>query len=174
VPGNNFSDSDSLILEVASRGRRFTYTELQQIVEHIVQERFPSTTGRARGVTGLEWEGRILKGSDRITSAERHYLRHVVKGLEWPTSTTLGDYLQSIREVVRDPASGVFTSRYRGKWQVGFIRRTYNLRGPLGAEWVMVEYRPDIGWTTAYQPKEGLEILQDPMRDNLIWHRRPE
>jgi len=175
VSEDKLDDVDRIALEAATRSRRFAQEDLRQVIEHVAQAGFPSTPGRATGFAGLEWAGRVLRGSDRITAAERHYLRHVVKGREWPSNFTLNDYLQSISEVVHDQDSGVFTSRYQGAWQVGFIRRSGNLQGPLGAEWVIVEYRMDIGyWTTAYQPKEGLSVLQHPNREYLIWHREPK
>ncbi len=175
VPGEELSDADMLILEAAIGARQLTEEELRQVAEHVAQAGFPPTIGRATGLAGLTWEGRILRGSDELTAAERHYLRHVINVNEWPEGTTLEEYVGSISQVVMDGHTGIFTSRYQGQWQIGFVRRSGDLLGPSGSEWVLVEYRLDIGhWVTAYQPVEGLGVIEGPGRENIGWQRRPQ
>ena len=108
------------------------------MLEHVAQAGFdPGAHERARGrVAGLVWQGRVLAGRDMLTPVEVHYVWHVLKREEWPAGTTLGQYVQSIRDVVLDPDSGVFTHRYGTEWQLGVVRESRNLRGPRGADWV--------------------------------------
>jgi hypothetical protein len=168
-------DADRLILEAATGARRLSQAELQRVLEHVAQAGFdPAPNVLATGLSGVEWQGHILAGRDRITSAERHYLRHVVVRGEWPTWTRFDEYLASIRVVISDAQSGVLTSRYQQQWQFSVVRRSQDLRGPGGHDWILVEYRVGIGyWVTAYQSREGLRVLRDPSREEMRWLRRP-
>ena len=146
-----------------------------RVLAYVAQVGFdPSRNVPATGLSGEEWEGRRLCGGDLITSAVRHYLRHVVRGREWPIGTTLERYEESIRRIVTDPRSGVFTCRYDGQWQLGIVRRSGEYRGPDGFEWILVEYRAGIGfWMAAFQPRDGLRALGSPRRSDIRWLRPP-
>ena len=134
-------------------------------------DRSAPATGRLRGMV---WRGRTLRSSDRLTPAETHYLYHVVKREEWPVGTTLDGYLESLRQVARDPDSAVFLNRYgiRGL-QVGVIRASRELRGPGGQDYVLVEYRVDLGnWVTGHQ-LSWENFMQNPQRRDFRWLRPP-
>jgi hypothetical protein len=164
-----------LIDEAAEGTRRLSNDELMQIVWHIGGAGFdPYAREQVRGsLAGTRWRGKVLRGRDRLPPLERHYLRHVVQQ-QWPEHTSLQGYAASIRDVIRDPTSGVFTSRYQGAWQVGVVRLSRSLRGPGGSEWILIEYRTKTGhWVTAYQPAAGLAELQNPRRENVRWLRQP-
>ena len=170
------AEADRLILEAATGARCLTPAEFQQVLDHVAQAGFdPTVREKARGdLAGIEWRGRVLRGNDRLPPAERHYLKHAVKDREWPDGTTLDQYVESLRSVILDPGSGVFTSQYQGTWQIGIIRDSRELRGLNGHEWVLVEYRLATGhWVTAYQPEQGLQDLEGPRRSDLRWLRRP-
>lgn len=165
----------ALVVEAASGTRRLSPLELSRVLRWVADAGFdPDARETARGfLAGIVWRGRVLTGTDRLPSAERHFLRHVVRAREWPSGTSLSDYMESIREFILDDTSGVYTSIYRGALQLGVIRRAGRLRGPEGADWVLVEYRLAIGhWTTAYQPSLGLRELAIPQRGGLRWLRR--
>lgn len=164
-----------LIQEAASAAPRLTPTDLRRVLVHVAQAGFDAAAReQVRGsLAGSEWRGMILKGSDRLPPAERHYLRHVRKLREWPVGTSLEEYIDSVRGVVLDPRSGAFTSRYQGALQLGIIRRSGDLRGPAGFSWVLVEYRLQTGhWTTAYQPDDSEAALAIQRREGLRWLRR--
>ena len=113
-----------------------------------------------------------MRGSDRLPSAEVHYIWHVIKNQEWPTGSTLTDYLDSLTEVVLDPTSGVFISRYQGALQIGFMRRCGAWRGPGGLGWILVEYRVNFGhWVTAYQVE--FQDVYHPRRSHVRWLTEP-
>jgi len=143
--------------------------------EHVARAGFsPEPRAKAKGLAGVEWRGRVLQGSDRLTPGEVHYLRHVVVGQEWPATTTFEEYLQSLRDVILDDRGGVLTSRYRGAWQLAAVGRSPAPPAPEEFPWVLVEYRLGLGhWVTAYRPTEGLRVLDDPNREELRWLRRP-
>ena len=108
-----------------------------------------------------------------LSPHERHFLRHVILQREWPDGTTMATYVESIGEVVRDPTSAVYLSRYGGAWQLGVIRRSGAYRGPGGYDWVLVEYRLETGhWVTANQPRDRLRFLGAPERTHLQWLQR--
>ncbi len=171
-----YIDVVRLILEAATGVRQLIEDEIRQIIEYLAQAEFdPAMNVRAVGLAGMTWQGRTLRGTDLITSAERHYLRHVIKQQEWPIGTQLEDYISSIRAVIRDEKSGLFTSRYMGRWQLGIVRRSRELRGPGGTDWVLIEYRLDIGyWVTAFHLRGGLAELYSSQRENIIWLRQPQ
>ena len=175
MTSGSLSDIDRLILDAATGVRRLTESELRQVLEHIARAGFdPTANVRAKGLSGIVWQGRVLSGSDRITAAERHYLQHVVQVQEWPSGTTLQEYLDSIRDVILDNRSGVLTCRYRGEWQLTVLRRSDRLQGPAGHSWILVEYRVGLGhWVTAFQPRDGLRVLRQPERTDVRWLRRP-
>jgi hypothetical protein len=107
-------------------------------------------------------------------SAEIHYLKHAVVGQEWPAQTTLEAYLASIRDVILDSRSGLFTSRYFGEWQLGIVGRSSAPESAGPPTFILVEYRLSIGhWVTAYRAEAGLRALDDPNREELRWLRRP-
>jgi len=72
----------------------------------------------------------------RLSSGEVHYLRHVRARLDWPATTSLEGYVESIRGVVMDPTGAIFAGRFRGTWQVTFLREARDLQGPDGQRWV--------------------------------------
>ena len=170
------AEANRLILEAGASGRELSADELRRVLEHVARAGFQvRTLAKASRLGGIVWGGRVLKGNDRLPSAEVHYLRHVVAEQEWPPGTTLAAYLQSIRDVILDPASGVLVSQLQGEWQLTVVRRSGPLRGPAGHEWVMVDYRVSISsWVTAYQLRRGLvEITRSAGRQGLRWLQPP-
>jgi len=177
LPGNQFPEPDRLIVEAATGAHQLSADELRRALEHVAQSGFtPAVDTPAGGrLAGIVWQGRALSGRDRLTSAEVHYLRHVVVQQEWPVGTTLGEYLGSIREVILDPNSGLFTSQLRGEWQLAIVRRSGAWRGAAGFPWLVVEYRVAIGhWVTAFQPRQDLALFtESPHRRRQRWLRHP-
>lgn len=172
-------DPDRLILEFATGSRPVTESELANILEHVAHAGFDPTPNAMAGgrLAGLTWQGRVLRGRDRLSSAEVHYLRHVAVRGEWPTGTSLEQYLHSARTVIGDPATGVLVSRYdKVYWQLTAVRLSGDLKGPQGYDWVAVEYRLETGyWVTAYQPEGGLAgITGNPRRQEQQWLRSPQ
>lgn len=156
----------------------FADDELVRLIKHISDAGFDPVPQASAGgrLAGVVWNGRVLRGRDRLTSAEVHYLRHVTDGQEWPSGVSLAQYLQSAREVVLDPRSAVFLSRYLGLWQITVVRTSDDLRGPRGNGWVRVEFRIDLGrWVTVFQSDDDpLSIEQSPNRSEQQWLRRPQ
>jgi hypothetical protein len=150
---------------------------MSRVQAHVARAGFdPAAQEQAGGrVAGLTWRGRVLKGSDWLTPAEAHYLRHAVVGQEWPSGTTLGDYLQSIRDIALDPTSGLFLSQFRTfGWHLAIVRRSGRLLGPRGHAWTMVEYRVATGhWMTAFQLSKGLAYFAATTRKAGLWLRQP-
>ena len=170
-------DADHLIREAALGGQALSGDVLRYVLDHVARAGFDAATvERARGdLTGIRWWGVVLRGSDRLPPAERHYLKHVVRLREWPPGTSLGAYLRSLEAIIRDATSGIFTSLYQGEAQLGVMRESRQFRGPEGFDWILVEYRVTTGhWVTGYQPRGGLRDLESAMRSDLRWWREPE
>ncbi|MSQ15414.1 MAG: hypothetical protein EXR50_06080 [Dehalococcoidia bacterium] len=168
------SEPDRLILEAGAGTRQLAPDELQQIAEYAAQAGFdPNAKARVGGrLRGIVWQGRILQGSEMLSPAEVHYLRHVVAVREWPLGTTLGEYLESIRQVIMSSNASLMVSQYgHHGWQLGVITPSGQWRGPDGGEFIMVEYRMTIGhWVTAYQFSG--DIPQVAQRRDQKWLRR--
>lgn len=168
---------DLLILEIAA-GRIVGPAEIDRILQHVATTGYPDveeTVGSR--LAGVEWKGRILKDTDRLPYAEIHFLRHVKVQREWPEETTFSAYLESIRDVLMDPDSGVAISRWQGRdWHLTVVRRSGPLRGPDGHEWLMIEYAVGGHWTTAFQMKLGLRqlTLSTRRRADFRWLRDPK
>ena len=154
-----------------------TEDETRLVLEHVARAGFdPEARERVRGrLAGAVWQGRTLRGSDRLPPAELKYLWHVLTRREWPDGTTLHQYVESIRQVILDPCCGGFVSRFQGEWQLGLVRDSGDLRGPNGSSWILIEYRLVTNhWVTAFQPHIALaQEVANAKREGLRWLRRP-
>ena len=169
------SATDLLLMELAETGREVTDAELRRIREHVAGAGFAPgrrTKPGRRGV-GKVFDGRELSSLDRLAAGEAHYVWHVLHSREWPEGTSYSDYIRSLSEVVRDPAAAVALTRHNNLLQASFLRRSGNLRGLGGHEWVLVEYRPVPGHVvTAYQPRP--ETYRELERRVIRWLQTPQ
>ncbi len=169
--------ADVLILAAATGARPLSDQELAVVLAHAAQAGFdPQARERARGeLAGVTWRGQMLQGSSMLPPAERHYVKHVLVRQEWPEGTTLNDYVESIRAVILDPSSGVAIGRYLGaSWQLTVVRRSGQLCGLKGRDWILVDYRIETGhWVTAYQfaldPRQQVARGRNDVRWLRLW-----
>jgi len=167
---------DDLIREAADGTRHLSPADLDRVLRHVAAAGFdPLARETARGtLRGQMWDGQPITARTRLPPDVRHWLWHAQVNREWPTRTTLTDYVESLRLVILDPDSGVFINRYAEEVSLGFIRESRDLRGPDGYGWVLVQYRVTIGhWTTGFQPDRGLDELAKPVWGRIQWLRRP-
>ena len=124
---------------------------------------------------GLHLAGRMVQSNDRLSTAVVYYLRHVVVQQEWPSGTTFQEYIGSLRSIIQDAESGLYLSRFMGVWTLAFLGRSQRWRGPGGADWILVEYRPDYGfWVTGFQPRDGLvHVTGSQHRTDGRWLQQP-
>ncbi len=118
-----YIDIARLVLEAANGARRLAEEEIRQIIEHIAQAGSDSVAMEYVGgrVRDREWQGRILRGRDRLSPSDAHYVRHVIAGHEWPAGTTQEQYIASIEQAIRNPDTTIFVSLYEDReWQVGY------------------------------------------------------
>lgn len=111
--GGGGPDPDELIRR-AFAGGDLSEEEKRHIAEHASERGFdPEGVERlgGRATSYLRRQGEDARGSERRPPAEVHYFRHAGFRQEWPEGTTLQNYLQSIREVLTDPDTGIFLSR---------------------------------------------------------------
>jgi hypothetical protein len=178
-PGDREPGADPhTLIQLAALGlRTLTPGELATVLSHVARAGFdPAAMEVARSaIAGQTWQNRAIVPSDRVPSDVRHYLLHVVVGMEWPTGTTMDGYVASIRDVILDPTSGVFTNEYGGALALGVIRESGALRGPGGYAWVLVQYRVARGhWMTAFQPVDGPAELDKSEWGTVRWLRMPK
>lgn len=163
------------LIRIAGIGlRELTPGELERVARHVATVGF-STTEMMRvrtSIRGQVWNGKRLEIGDMIPTDVGHYLKHVVVNQEWPDGTTLGDYKRSLREVILDPSSDVFVSKYNDAWQIGFIRESRNWRGTNGYGSILVEYKVQYGYlVTGYQPEDVvIQLAKD--RESFQWIRK--
>lgn len=163
----------------AARGRRLPRArELSEIQDHVADAWYNLTRDQrvSRELVGARWNERVLVRGDFLPADVAHYLKNVVVRQEWPPNYSFAAYRASLREVIRDPTSGLLTSRYRDKgWHLSIVRRSGALRGPGGYEWLLVEYRVSTGnIATAFQLEEGLDYLDRASRREKRWLRKPQ
>ncbi len=110
---------------------------------------------------------------EQIPTVLRHYLEHVGVNGEWPSGTTLDEYLASAREVVTSSDSGVMVSLRSGRWHVAFFGRLEKPEEYLGSDWVFVEYNVSRGfWRTAHRLWSNPSVLEkDRQRKEIRWLR---
>ena len=157
--------------------RLLTPEQLREIREHVAGAWYNLSREQLvhRELVGMQWRGRVLQTGDALPTDVAHYLKHVVARQEWPPGMTLAAYRESLREVIRDPASGLMTSMYRDKGcHLSIVRRSRELQGPGGYDWLLVEYRVSTGnIATAFQLEAGLDYFDRPGRREKRWLRRP-
>ena len=155
--------------------RPLTNREIGKITSFVAERGFNDNLLEKAGgrLSGVSWQGKVIKGSDMLGVGEVHYLRHVVTHNEWPVGTTPNQYYQSIVEVIKDPSTGVMVSRFQGVLQLGFLREAGNLAGPDSKGIIIIEYRTQLGQlVTANQTITLEEILADNRRSDIIWIRK--
>ena len=166
------------ILEAARGERLLTPDELWEIQEHVADAWYNLTREQRipREIVGTQWTGRVLQPGDALPTDVAHYLKHAVVRKEWPPGMTFAAYRESLSEVIRDPDSGLLTSTYRDKGcHLSIVRRSRELQGPGGYEWLLVEYRVSSGnIATAFQLDAGLDYLDRPGRREKRWLRKPQ
>lgn len=167
------------VVEAATGRRELSEDELARNAERVAQAGFDPDYVIAAGsrLSGFVVNGNPLEDDDELASPDFHYLLHVIVRREWPESTTKEEYERSIRDVITDPETGVYVSRYKDQgWQLAFFRGSKGLEGHGGGEWVLVEYNLNRGyWTTAFQPRMGRDHLdQDLEREDGKWLREPK
>lgn len=166
-----------ILLNVGPTRRGLSEPELDAVAAQVALVGFPPVQNMEAGgtIAGMLWGGRVIKGTDRLAPADRHYLKHVLALEEWPAGTTLEAWLAGLRDVILDRRTGILLSRFDGRLQLAFFRKANELRGPGGNEWLMVEYAVELGYVlTAFQPAAGLGHVEgDPRRSDVQWLRRP-
>lgn len=151
----NYSADD--LIRVAGLGlRELTPRELNKVVEKVgllglSQDPIQKVD---QSIAGLMWNGKMLQKGDMISPEDAHYLKHVVVNGEWPMGTTLREYSNSLREIIQNPKSSIFISKFNENWQIGFVGRSGKWQGENGFSHIFVEYRVKYSyWVTGFQPK---------------------
>jgi hypothetical protein len=167
---------DQLILDIIDEVRRPTGQDLEEVRLHVARAGFdptivlpadPRIVGLKRG------NGQLVGLGDPIPTAELHFLRHVVRQQEWPKGTTESQYERSLGDLAASLRAGMLVRQIAHfGWHVTIVGRSANLKGPLGSDWMIVEYRVNDGsWVTGYQPRDGLLFAN--RRPRRRWLRLP-
>jgi len=131
------------LVRVAGLGlRELTPKEVNTITRYIAQGQF-EPNGKQRVVnllSGQVWDRRKLEKGDMVEPGVIHYLKHVVVEKEWPSETNYEQYVQSLKDIIENPKSGIFVSKYNEAWQVGFIGESGKWQGDGGFSHILVEY----------------------------------
>jgi len=155
--------------------RPLTNKEIGKVTSFVAERGFNDNLLEKAGgrLTGLEWEGNTIRGSNMMGTGVVHYLRHVIAGNEWPAGTTLEEYYDSISQVVQDKQTKVFISRYSGELQVGFTREAGKYAGTKSSGLFFIEFRLSTGsLVTANQAKIFDDIINAVERSDLKWIKK--
>lgn len=145
---------DSLIIDIAKTTRNATDDELAEIAAHVASRGFDpgATTKLGKRGAGVFWQGHTYRSNERVPNDVAHYLRHVVATPEWPVGTTLAQYIGSLQQAAGDPDVSIHLSRYVNDWQLNMFAPSRQWRGPSGAAYIVVGYKPGYGWwSTGFQ-----------------------
>jgi hypothetical protein len=164
------------LIRVAGLGlRELSDDELQMVVERVAKSGFnrEHTSLVKPEMAGVIWRGKSLQVGERLPADEWHFVKHVLVRREWPEGTSLDEYLESLRSVVRNPESGIMISKYQGiYWQIAFVAESGQWHGVGGNDFILVEYRVGYGfWITGFQPVDLQRQLQ-VYRSDMRWLRK--
>ncbi len=162
--------------ELAESRRPATDAEIEAIRKHVADVGFDEgRLVRAGGViVDLVWNGRVVHAKDQLHNGEVHFLKHVVRGRQWPPGTPYDEYVEILRQAVSGlDGGGSLESRF-GSVRLSFVARSFEYRGPEGAELILAGYSVDYdAWATGYQPEMGLShFVLDESRGER-WLREP-
>ena len=83
---------------------------------------------------------------------------HVIDDEQWPSDTTPEEYLDSLRETVLDPRSGIYltSDNWLGEWTIYFSGRVRRAcRGVCGSNRVLVAFNAERHrFVTGFQPDD--------------------
>lgn len=171
--GGDYSQVDLVAMIAADEGRPFTREEERFVREGVAGAGFdPEGKEKVKGdLAGLRYRGRVLRRGETMPTEERHDATHVVQEGQWPQGTTKEGYVASLRDVVLDPETRILYSRRGARKHLGFVRRSGDLEGLEGREWVWVEYRLETGhWMTGFQRRRSPEeIAAETNREDTRW-----
>lgn len=101
------------LIRVAGLGlRALSDDELQKVVDKVAKAGFnrEHTSLVKPEMTGLVWKGKHLEVGARLPADEWRFVKHVLDRREWPEGTSLDEYLESLRAVIRSPENGIMIS----------------------------------------------------------------
>src|SRR4051794_13164291 len=103
-----------LLRDVSDSHRQLTEIELHIILNYVSAAGFDSTAGETarRPLEGEIWRGQRLTAKSRLPPEVRHWLLHARIRQEWPDGTMQQHYVESLRQVILDPDSGIFVNHY--------------------------------------------------------------
>lgn len=163
---------DRLIQELSHSGRDITGAEFRELRRLVAEAGFdPSAVARAGvDVAGLTWRGRIAASRDWLPSEDQHYLKHVVANREWPLGATLDEYVESLRDAVRNDTGAVSLELVHATRRLTFLSPSGRWRGPGGGTWILVGYNIGYGyWSTGYQPDQRQLLAIQEERPDRQW-----
>ncbi len=166
------------LIQSTLREERASDEAVQQLRAHVASTGFDlaSHTRVGRRAANARWQGRILTGAEQLPSADAHYLRHVVAGGEWPSGTTLSDYVDDLRAAILNPDGGILVEEVFGTLRLTFFSPSGERSGPNGGEWIVVGYSVDYGyWTTGFQLPGRIDAYLSRAVDRYTqrWLREP-
>ncbi len=100
APGYSADD----LIRVAGVGlRELTPQELNKVIEHVASKGFNQNKSLKvkSPFIGLDLNGKILQKGDIVSTSEAHYLKHVKVFEEWPSNTSIEEYLSSLQNVIK-------------------------------------------------------------------------
>lgn len=167
-PGESsgFAPIAALVKELGESGRPAADEEIRRLRAYfadVALYRRPNVARADDEIDGWEWEGQSVRAGEYLDRSAAKFLRHVEFGQEWPTGTTLEQYLSSLGSAVRNPNGGIYLEWFdeaRDAWRLAFVARSGRRRGPGGDAHILVTFLADEArWLTGFQPPRALAYL---------------
>lgn len=139
-------DVDQLLLTLVNLNRQATDEELSQMITHVAQAPFSS-----RPVKMTRWLRQALEArgvrspGEKLPSVDIHLLKRLYLDRQWPTGTTVEQFLADLHQAVRHPAVQVWTYRWLGEACAGFLSPSPLQHVPNPEAYIFVAYSADHG-----------------------------
>ena len=173
----SLADISLHIATLVAAGRSPTRDALRPLRDHVVARalRRRVLVPAQREIAGLQVGRTAIRTGDPIDARVAKYLRHAVRQEQWPSGTSIDEYLGSLIGVVESDDSGVFVDLRGPRWVVTFVARSGIWEGETGGPYIVVMYDcQQDRLLTAFQPDRGLEYVEDNEQVvSGIWLRRP-
>jgi hypothetical protein len=127
------------------------------LVAHLAETQGSASLGDA-GRIRARYAERGLSGTVNARVIDKHR-QHIEERSEWPSDTSVDDYLESLRATVADEDTSIYVTFEPdlGDWVVYFVGRIRRAwRGPRAGQRMVVLFRREPPrWITGFQARDG-------------------
>lgn len=164
--------ADAIILDLIATGRQATADELEAIIAHVAQAPFATyLAGVPRQLRNDLTQMGITITATRLPSVEQHLLKRVYVERQWPTGTTVAQYVLDLHQAVAHPDVQIWTYRLAGHSYAGFLAPSHIQNVPKPEPYIFVAYNPAFGTITTGHQASGPTAVFAPHFSSIVKHK---